>query len=242
LDKPKTALITGASRGIGAAAALALARDGFFIWLNYKSNHAEAALVADKIQSMGGQCLLVPFDVSDPAAVKAALDPLLEETTPYALVNNAGWKKDALMVWMTSEEWNDVISVHLNGFFFVTKCLLDKMIRKREGRIVTISSTSGQSGMPGQVNYAAAKSGLIGATKSLAAEVAKRNILVNIVSPGFVKTDMIEHLPMDKILPMIPMGRLGRPEEVAEVISFLCSEKASYMTGQVIAVNGGIYM
>jgi 3-oxoacyl-[acyl-carrier protein] reductase len=146
------------------------------------------------------------------------------------------------MVWMGESEWKDVLSVHLDGFFLVTKLLLVGMLKKRWGRIINIASTSGQCGMPGQVNYSAAKGGLIAATKALAAECAKRKVLVNAVSPGFIETEMVDGLPIERILPMIPMERIGKPEEVAEEVSFLCSDKASYITGQVISVNGGAYM
>ena len=238
----KTALITGGSKGIGAAIALALAGDGFDIWLNYRTDHEAASAVEKRVKAAGVECRLLPFDVSDPDAVDNALGPLIETEPPYALINNAGITRDALMALMTHEEWQEVISVNLDGFFLVTKCVLGKMLRRKEGRIINIISTAAQSGLPGQINYASAKAGLAGATRALAAEVARRNILVNAVSPGFVETEMTEDIPKEKILPMIPMGRLGLPAEVAGVVAFLCSERASYITGQTISVNGGIYM
>lgn len=238
----RIALVTGASKGIGAAVAIGLARDGFDIWLNYRSDHDSATEIAGQIESLGKKCLLLPFDVANLDAVKSALMPLLETETPFVLVNNAGFRKDAIMAMMNKEEWEGVLSVSLNGFFLVTKLVVTNMLRKRSGRIINIVSTSGQSGLPGQVNYSAAKAGLIGATKALAAEVAKRNILVNAVSPGFIETDMTKELPKEQISTTIPLGRFGRATEVADVVSFLASDKATYITGQVIAVNGGIYM
>jgi len=239
-DNP-IALVTGASKGIGAAIAKGLAGDGYNIWLNYRSDHKAASEVRDNINKLGTECQLIPFDVADHEASNVSLDPFLKETTPFAVINNAGVNKDMLLAMMNFREWREVINVGLDGFFNVTRRILPLMIRKRKGRIVNIVSTSGQSGMPAQTNYSAAKAGLVGATKALAIEVAKRNILVNAVSPGFIDTDMIKRLPKEKIIKNIPLGRIGTPEEVADVVRFLCSEKATYITGAVIPVNGGIY-
>ena len=237
----KIALVTGASKGIGAAIAVRLAMDGFAIWLNYRSDHKGAQAVQAKVEAAERPCVLLPFDVASLEDCQKTLAPLLEEATPFVLVNNAGFARDGIMAMMREESWKTVLDVHLNGFYNVTSCVLPKMIRKREGRIITISSTSGQTGVGGQVNYSAAKAGLIGATRSLAVEVAKRNILVNAIAPGFIDTGMLADLPMEHILPAIPQGRMGSPEEVAGVASFLASQDASYMTGQVLAVNGGLF-
>ena len=238
----RIALVTGASKGIGAAIALDLARVGFDIWLNYRSDHAGAQAVAKTIKELGVSCTLLQFDVVVEDAVNKILGEALEEKTPFVLINNAGITRDNMLFWMEPKEWKDVLGVHLDGFFHVTRLVIGKMIRERKGRIINIVSTSGETGMPGQTNYSAAKAGLIGATKSLAREVAGRNILVNAVSPGFIKTEMTRELPLDKILPTIPLGRIGTVQEVASVVTFLCSEAASYITGQVLSVNGGVYM
>ena len=242
MSEVKTALVTGASKGIGAAIARELATDGFRIWLNYRGDHEAAQQVADEIVAAGGECLLLPFDVSDAEVVNEVLEPLLKEQVPFVLVNNAGFARDGIMAMMSQSDWENVLAVHLNGFFNVTRLVVARMLRKRQGRIINIVSTSGESGVGGQVNYSAAKAGLIGATRSLAAEVGRRNVLVNAVSPGFITTDMTDELPMDKVLPMIPLGRFGSPEEVSGMVGFLCSDRASYITGQVFAVNGGVHI
>ena len=238
----RIALVTGASRGLGAAIAVRLAREGYDVWANYRSNREAAERVGEEIERAGRRCELLPFDVCDEEQVDAVLGPRLDEACPDVLVNNAGFNRDALMMWMSREEWESVVDVTLLGFYLVTKRVVLGMLKRRSGRIVNVASTAGQSGLPGQVNYSAAKAGLIGATKALAAEVAKRGVIVNAVAPGFIETEMTEGLAREEIVPRIPLGRLGRPEEVAQVVAFLCSDAAGYITGQVIGVNGGLYM
>lgn len=238
----QVALVTGASRGIGAAVARALARDGFDIWLNYNTSEDAARSVAGDLEKLGAGCRLLRFDVTDSQAVEEALLPLLKEQAPYVLVNNAGFAKDGVMAMMSPQEWQSVLAVHLNGFYNVTHALLPVMLKKRKGRIINMVSVSGQTGVGGQVNYSAAKAGLIGATRSLAVEIGRRNITVNAVAPGFIETDMTSHLPKDEIVKAIPLGRVGQAEEVAEAVSFLCSDRAAYITGQVLGMSGGLLM
>ena len=239
-ERSDIALVTGASRGIGAAIALRLARDGYDIWLNYRSNHEAAESVAKQIRDLGRDCALMPFDVADEEAARAALEGPLEQATPYILVNNSGINRDGLLFWMPADNWHDVLKTSLDGFYYVTSRVVGQMMQAKRGRVVTIVSTSGQTGMPGQVNYSAAKAGLIGATKALAKETARSKVLVNAVSPGFVDTDMTKDLPLDEIKKMIPLRRVGKVEEVAGAVAFLCSKDATYITGQVINVNGGV--
>lgn len=236
----KHALVVGGSRGIGRAIALRLARSGFDIWLTYRGNHSAANEVREEIERIGRSCESLCFDVSNYEETRAALEKRAEERPPDVVVYNAGVARDNLLIWMTKEEWDCVLSTNLDGFYNVTRSVLFSMLRVRRGRIVTVSSASGQTGQPGQVNYSASKSGLIGASKALAREVGKRNIIVNVVAPGVIETDMTEKLPKDKILPLIPLQRLGSPEDVASVVNFLCTEEHMYIHGQVIGINGGL--
>ncbi len=240
-DSMETALVTGASRGIGRAIAISLAASGRFVYLNYQSNHEIAQQTLDQIKEEGGDGSLLPFDVTDKQAAEAAIGKIITEKGKLEiLVNNAGIRDDMLMVWMKEENWQRVLDTNLTGFFNVTRLVVKNMLPKRYGRIINISSTSGQAGQAGQVNYSASKAGLIGATMALAKEIAKRNITVNAVAPGFIETEMVEGLPLDQITQSIPAGRLGQPEEVADAVLFLCSRRAAYITGQVLGINGGI--
>lgn len=241
------ALITGASRGIGRAIAIELAKDGCSILLNYKSNHAAAEEAKRLIEEAGGEAELMPFDVSRPEAINAALDAwFAAHPDDYidVLVNNAGIVDDEIMLAMEPEQWHRVIDVNLNGFFYCTRRVIEGMVVNHHGRIINISSIAGQVGNVGQINYTAAKSAIIGVTKTLAKELATKHITVNAVSPGAIETDMVrdseEYMPDHlKDINNIPMRRLGKPEEVAYLVSFLCSNRADYISGQVIGINGG---
>ena len=238
----KTALIIGGSRGIGRAIALELAKTGFDIWLTYNRSPDAAEEVKTEIEAMGRTCDLFGFDVSDYDATQSALADRCEKEPPFAVIYNAGIARDNLAIFMSRDEWGDVMKTNLDGFFNVTKAVLFPMLAQKEGRIVAISSTSGQIGQAGQINYSASKAGLIGAVKSLAREVGRKNVLVNVVAPGVIDTEMTEHLPIEKILPMIPLNRTGCAQDVAATVRFLCSEEQSYIHGQVIGVNGGLAM
>jgi 3-oxoacyl-[acyl-carrier protein] reductase len=235
------ALVTGASRGIGAAIAEELASAGHPIILNFRSNTAAAKSVRERIEGAGGKVKLAPFDVGDREAATREIGKLLEEEEPIGiLVNNAGIARDRPFPAMEPADWEVVTRTTLDGFYNVTRPFLMPMVRRRWGRIVNITSISGLIGNRGQVNYSAAKAGLIGATRSLALEVAKRGVTVNAVAPGLIETDMLKEAPVEEILKVIPMRRLGRPSEVAKLVRFLASEDASYITGQVIGISGGL--
>ena len=239
------ALVTGGSRGIGRAVCLKLAEMGYPVIVGYCSNETAAREVCDLIAQNGGNAAPLQLDVCDKEAVEAALNAW-EQDHPddyiAYLVNNAGVSRDNLMFMMTDDDWDTVIRTSVNGLFYVTRFLLPKMMaRGRGGRIVNMSSLSGLKGLAGQTNYCAAKSAVIGATRALAQETASRNVTVNAVAPGFIATDMTKDLPEEELKKMIPMKRFGKPEEVAELVGFLCSDKASYITGEVISINGGLF-
>jgi len=244
-NKPKHALVTGGSRGIGKAVCIQLAKDtDYHVLINYNSNKLEALNTLKEVKSVGGNGEILQFNVVNVDEVKSVLDAWNErnkDAVIEVLVNNAGITKDGLFMWMPQNDWQDVINTSLNGFFNVTNYLIQKLLVNRYGRIINMVSVSGLKGTPGQTNYSAAKGAVIAATKALAQEVAKRNITVNAVAPGFIKTDMTSELDEKELKKMIPVNRFGTAEEVAHVVSFLASNKASYITGEIININGGIY-
>jgi 3-oxoacyl-[acyl-carrier protein] reductase len=240
----KCALVTGGSRGIGRAVCYKLASMGYYVLVNYKSNETEALNTLANIKENGGDGEIMKFDVGGKEEIRSVLGGWIEANTEKyieVLVNNAGIKDDTLMMWMKDEQWDGVLNTSLNGFFYVTQAVLNGMLVKKYGRIINVVSLSGLKGLPGQVNYSAAKAGVIGATKALAQEIARRGVTVNAVAPGFIKTDMTEGLDEKELKSMIPVKRFGTPEEVASVVGFLASPEASYITAEVISVNGGLY-
>ncbi|MGW8392568.1 3-oxoacyl-ACP reductase FabG [Pseudoduganella sp. HUAS MS19] len=241
-NKSMSVLVTGSSRGIGKAIALRLARDGYDVVLHCRSQRAEAETVAQEIVQMGRAARVLQFDISDRAATAAALEAdIAQHGCYYGVVCNAGVARDNAFPAMSGEDWDIVLQTNLDGFYNVLNPLIMPLVQRRKpGRIVTLASVSGLIGNRGQVNYSAAKAGIIGATKALALELAKRSITVNCVAPGLIETDMIEEVPMDEALKMIPARRVGKPEEVAAAVSFLVGEDAGYITRQVISVNGGL--
>jgi 3-oxoacyl-[acyl-carrier protein] reductase len=240
----KYALVTGGSRGIGRAACLKLAEQGYHILINYKDNITEAEKTRQLVQEKGVQGELLPFDVADKAVVDNALGGWIDQQKGKhieVLVNNAGIRQDALMIWMTEPQWKNVLGSSLDAFYYVTRLVINDMLARKYGRVVNVVSLSGLKGLPGQTNYSAAKAGVIGATKALAQEVARRGVTVNAVAPGFIRTDMTQDLNEEDLKPLIPMQRFGEPGEVADAIAFLASRKASYITGAVLSINGGLY-
>ncbi|SOC53190.1 3-oxoacyl-[acyl-carrier protein] reductase [Chromohalobacter canadensis] len=237
-----TILVTGASRGIGRATALRLAHDGFDIVLHYRSRKQDAERVAEEIRALGREARLLCFDVADRDQARTLLEADIEaHGTYFGVVCNAGITADNPFPALTGDDWDSVVHTNLDGFYNVLHPLVMPMIRRRKpGRIVTIASVSGLIGNRGQVNYSAAKAGIIGATKALAIELAKRHITVNCVAPGWIDTDMTHHLSQEEVLKLIPMRRTGQAEDIAGVVSFLCSKDAAYMTRQVLPVNGGM--
>jgi len=242
--------VTGASRGIGRSVALRLARDGYDIWGTYRTSDEKAGEVRKAVESLDRSCTMLKLDVSSFEQTASAIGSLVgglnrDEQQLWALVNNAGITRDALVGWMQRDEWYDVIGTNLNAAFNVTKTALDEMMKQKGGRIVSITSVAGHTGNTGQANYAASKAALIGFSKSLAQEVGSRNITINCIAPGFIDTDMTKALPeaqRAKLLERIPLGRLGSPEDIAHAVVFLASPRAGYITGATLHVNGGMYM
>lgn len=241
MSEKKVAVITGASRGIGRATAVELSRSGYFTVINYKGNEQAALETLKLVEGSGGSGETLQFDVTDSARTKENINSIIERHGQiHVLVNNAGINADGLFLMLGEEEWDSVVNTTLKGFYNMTKPVLRNMIRHKCGAIVSVSSVAGLMPNRGQTNYSAAKAGLIGASRSLAAEVARFGIRVNVVAPGLIETDMMENAPVAEIKKVIPMARVGKPEEVARVIRFLCSDDSSYITGQTISINGGM--
>ena len=237
----RVAIVTGGSKGIGRAISIELAKVGYYIVINYKSDDAAASETLNMIKNIGADAEIIKFDVSNVKETKDAINNITSRLNNIeVLVNNAGITADGLFVMMSEDDWDSVISTTLKGFYNITKPVLEMMIKRKQGSIVSISSVSALIGHRGQANYSAAKAGLIGTSRAIASEVARLGIRVNVVAPGIIKTEMIKDIPRNIIKEMIPMARAGQPEEIAKVVRFLCSEDASYITGQVISVNGGM--
>lgn len=240
----KFALVTGGSRGIGRAICIKLAEEGYKLLINYVSNDREAEITLEGVRAAGSDGELLKFDVADAAACEASVGAWKAAHPGQhisVLVNNAGIRRDNLLLWMSSEEWHKVLSTNLDSFYNLTRLVVKDMLAAKWGRIVNVASLSGLKGLPGQTNYSAAKAGLIGATKALAQELARKKVTVNAVAPGFIQSDMTEGLKVDELKKMVPAGRFGEPAEVAELVAFLASDRAAYITGEVININGGLY-
>ncbi|KAA2241801.1 3-oxoacyl-ACP reductase FabG [Chitinophaga agrisoli] len=238
------ALVTGGSRGIGRAICIKMAEMGYHVIINFKGNAAAAQETLEAVRAKGSDGEVLQFDVSNEQEVQQVLGAWVEankDKQVQVLVNNAGIREDNLLFWMNSAQWRNVLGSSLDGFFYVTKQVLNGMLMKRYGRIINIVSLSGLKGMPGQTNYSAAKAGVIGATKALAQEVAKRGVTVNAVAPGFIRTDMTADLNEKELAAQVPMNRFGTPEEVAEAVGFFASKASAYITGEVLSINGGLY-
>jgi len=238
--KKRNALIIGGCRGIGRAITLRLAEDGFDVFPTCRKSGEAADMLTSEVRALGRKCTVLEFDVRDREGVRKVLDSTFADDAPDAVVYNSGIARDNLFVFMNSEEWSDVLDTNLQGFYNTVQPLVFGMLAKHAGRIVVITSASGQTGQAGQVNYSASKAGLIGAVKALARETGRKGILVNAVAPGVIETEMTKDLPKDRILPLIPLKRFGDPREVAGVVSFLCGDDSTYIQGQVIAVSGGL--
>ncbi|MDR0687152.1 MAG: 3-oxoacyl-ACP reductase FabG [Prevotellaceae bacterium] len=240
----KYALVTGGSRGIGRAICVRLAEMGYPTLINYHTNKDAAEVTKSLVEAKGGTAELLPFDVADGKAADQTLTAWQEKHPDdhiAALVNNAGIRLDSMMIFMQNEQWHSVVDTTLNGFFYLTRRALKDMLTNRWGRIINVASLSGIKGLPGQTNYSAAKAALIGASKALAQEIGARKVTVNVVAPGFIETDMVKDLDEKSLKAMIPTGRFGKPEEVADLVGFLASDQAAYITGEVISINGGLY-